>query len=287
MRVAPDKEDEGSAKGRRAGFTLVELAISMVIIGILATIGASLIGPLTIRMKTTETKDNMSADRDALFGYAVTSGATPVLPALAQFPTVVRSPTDSWGDPVQYIFDNNLTTNVCGRTTTNITLKICSNAACSASTSINNVAFILVSPASNFNNQTAASKAVTVATTINTYGPGIQVDNYPGDMNRPTDSYDDIVVWATLPELQSKLSCGRCSAYEVWNSGAAAYFRVNGVGCQQVAGNNLVSSIGPGGGVNGFSDAACTAATGSMTFTKAGTTDVNMNCAVNFNNTDR
>lgn len=271
----------------RQGFTIIELAIVMVILGILVSIGAGMIGPLTIRMKTTETKEHISAAIEGVIGYAATNNR---LPNLAQFPNTVRARNDAWNNPIQYIFDNNLTTSLCDRTTTNITLRICNDAACSTSNTVNNVAFIILSGSANFNNQTAGNQAVAAATTINTYVTAIAVDNYAGDFTRATDEYDDIVKWVTLPELQTKLSCGRCSAYEIWNNlGAAGYFRINGIGCGLTANNTLISSIGPGGSINGFTDSSCTvpSAIPSITYTQATVTDANKNCAVNYNNTDR
>jgi prepilin-type N-terminal cleavage/methylation domain-containing protein len=273
-----------------AGFTLIEMAIVLVVLGILVSFGAGMIGPLTLRMKTAETRENINATSDAVVGYAAINNR---LPTLAQFTGVARSPSDAWGKPVQYVFDNNLTnlSAVCNSTLARITVRICTNVACSAFTDVNNVAFMVVSGGGNYNNQTAWQQAVGAATMIRTYAPGLIVDGYAGDMNR-AEEYDDIVKWVTLPELQTKLSCGRCSAYEIWNNlGAARYFRVNGNGCETAANNTFVSSIGPGGGINGFTDAACSLPVTpvSVTFTQAATTDANRNCAVNYANpaTDR
>jgi prepilin-type N-terminal cleavage/methylation domain-containing protein len=276
------------------GFTLVEMAIVMVILGFLVSIGASMIGPLTIRMKTTEAKESVNAAVEGVIGYGATNLR---LPNLAQFPNVVRAQRDPWDNQIQYVFDNNLATSICDRTTTNLTLRVCSNAACSVFNAVNNVAFIVLSSGSNFNNQSYGSLGVVGATTINTYVPGLAVDNYAGDFTRATDAYDDIVKWVTLPELQTKLSCGRCSAYEIYYNLPAppvGYFRVNGIGCVPVPynaiNNVLISSVGPGGNISGFSDASCNsplAAFPSMTYNQAVVTDASRNCAVNYNNTDR
>ncbi len=45
---------EGWSEG--AGFTLIEIAIVLVILGLLVTLGASMIGPLTKRAKLNETR---------------------------------------------------------------------------------------------------------------------------------------------------------------------------------------------------------------------------------------
>lgn len=268
----------------RNGFTLLEMAIVVVVLGILVGMGASMIGPLTLRMKSTETKETISAAADGVIGYGAVNNR---IPTLAQFTGVVRTPNDSWGKPVQYVFDNNLTTSVCDRTMTNITLRICSDGTCTTFTTVNDVAFAVLSGGGNYNNQTAGNQAVGAALTVRTYAAGLTVDGYAADMNR-AEGYDDIVKWVTLPELQTKLSCGRCSAYEIWNNlGTARFFRVNGNGCNSITNGTFISSVGPGGGVNGFTDAACTmpvAPVPSVTFAQAATTDTNRNCAVNYGN---
>jgi prepilin-type N-terminal cleavage/methylation domain-containing protein len=272
------------------GFTLVELAIVMVILGFLVSIGAGMIGPLTIRMKTTEAREQVNAAVDGVIGYSATNLR---LPNLAQFPNTVRAQRDAWDNQIQYVFDNNLAASICDRTTTNITLRVCGDAACTiVIQTVNNVALIVLSSGSNFNNQTYGSLPIGAATTINTYAAGQPVDNYAGDFTRATDAYDDIIKWVTLPELQTKLSCGRCSAYETHNSVAPGYFRVNGIGCTFVTNvppSTLISSVGPGGSISGFSDASCTVpmAPASLSYTQAVVTDANRNCAVNYNNTDR
>jgi prepilin-type N-terminal cleavage/methylation domain-containing protein len=265
----------------KKGFTLVELAIVLVIVG------------LTKRVKLNESRETVSAAVDSVMGYASINNRVPDLsasPSPTSFWTNVRTQNDSWGRPLVYVFDNNLAASICNRTSTNMAVRICNDAACGTFSIINNVAFLVASAGDNANNQTYGSLAIAVATTINTYLVGIPVDNFAGDFTRATDEYDDIVKWMTLPEMQVKLACSRCNAYEVWNNlGITAYFRVNGIGCSPTANNVLITSIGPGGSVAGYTDAACTIATAppSITATNAATIDVNRNCAVNFTGTDR
>jgi prepilin-type N-terminal cleavage/methylation domain-containing protein len=275
------------------GFTIIELAMVLVIIGMIVGFGASIVGPLTMRAKRNETKEITQAAVDSIIGYAAINNLVPDLTAPTNpdhFSTVVRTQNDSSGRPLQYVFDNALATPatpICSRTTTNITVRICNDAACGTFSQINNVAFLVVSPGENANNQTAGSQAVAAATVINTYQTGIQADPFAGDFTRATDDYDDIIKWITLAELQTKLACSRCSAYEIWNNGATANFQVNGIGCSQTVAGSLISSIGPGGSVLGY-DAPCSTPTGSsITAAAAAISDINRNCAVNFDGTDR
>jgi hypothetical protein len=81
-----------------------------------------------------------------------------------------------------------------------------------------------------------------------------------------------------------------CAAYGVWNNlGSITYFSRNGVGCTPINDDNPISNIFPSGVINGFTDAACTisASPSSINYTQATAADINKNCVVNFNGTDR
>jgi prepilin-type N-terminal cleavage/methylation domain-containing protein len=151
----------------RKGFTLIELAIVLVIIGALVGVGASIMGPLTKRAKLIETRNIMDAAVESLISYGA---ANDKLPATGSFSSTVKNPNDAWTKSLYYILDTNLTDTsvggICGRKTTDLTLEICPDTGCSSPTStINNVAFIILSSAGNYNNQTAGTQAVSSATT--------------------------------------------------------------------------------------------------------------------------
>lgn len=193
------------------GFTLVELAVVLVIMGMLLSVGMSMVGPLTKRAKVIESKEIVNAAAEGIIGFAASNNTLPtLLPAASpQVYTVMRTPNDAWGRQLQYIFSSNLeTTPLCGRRGTNLTVNQCTNAACTAFTAIPNIAFILLSSGENYNIQTAGNARAAVARTVNTYlvPPNTAVDNFATDMNRP-EGYDDIVKWVTLDELKMKMGC--------------------------------------------------------------------------------
>ncbi|MDX2453415.1 type II secretion system protein [Desulfosarcina sp.] len=198
-------------KNRQAGFTIIEMAMVMVIIGLIVGFGASLIGPLSIRAKRIESTETVDAGAEAVVGHAAANRG--VLPTAAQFPGVIKKRNDAWSRPVQYIYDsvladgNPTTGDMCTRRTTRITLRQCPDAACSAPVSVANVAFLVLSGGENFNNQTAGSLAVNAATVIDVYPNGVgDVDGYAADLNR-VEPFDDILQWATLDELRGKIGC--------------------------------------------------------------------------------
>lgn len=198
-------------KYRQAGFTIIEMAMVLVIIGLIVGFGASLIGPLSIRAKRIESTETVAADAEAIIAHATANRG--VLPTAAQYPGIIKKGNDAWTRPIQYIYDaaladgNPATGDLCTRKTTRITLRQCTDAACSVPVSVANVAFLVLSGGENFNNQTAGTLAVNGPTVIDIYQNGVgNVDGYSADLNR-AEPYDDIVQWATLGELRSKIGC--------------------------------------------------------------------------------
>lgn len=72
-------------KARHSGFTLIELAIALLVVAILTAGGLRIIQTLTDLNRSTETRDRMARVRDALTGYFVRNGRLPcpALPSLA------------------------------------------------------------------------------------------------------------------------------------------------------------------------------------------------------------
>ncbi len=196
-------------RGRERGLTLIELAIVLVIVGILIGMGASIVGILVKRAKYNESVEVVNSAVQGIIGFATSSRR---LPTDSELSSAVRTTRDSYGRDIAYIYDSDLTTSstygFCGLTSTDITVRVCADASCSSVVqTINNVAFVVVSGDGNYNNQTAGTQAITSATTINVYLQGIVVnDGYPGDVN-VTEAYDDIVRWVSLSELQSEQGC--------------------------------------------------------------------------------
>lgn len=196
----------------RKGFTIVELAVVLVLVGILIVLGVKMIGPLTQRARESDTKGTIDAAVESLVGYAVTNHR---LPTVAEFTGAVKKPNDAWGNPLWYVVDTNLTAlsagtadTICGRKATNLTVRSCVNAGCTTFTDTPNTAYIVFSGGANVNNQVAATQAVAAATTINIYDTGLNVDNYAGDLGGTrAEPVDDITRWITLNELRTKAGC--------------------------------------------------------------------------------
>ena len=186
------------------GFTIIEMAVVLIIVGLMVGFGASLIRPLFERSKRIETQETVKAAVESVTGYTVSNNSR--LPDTSQFSGTIKKQNDSWRKPINYIYDSNLNSNICGRKTTHITVRRCESSACSTYTDVSDVAYMIVSGGANYNNQTIGNLAVAAAATINVYNVGLSVDNYNGDFVR-AEEYDDIVEWVTLNELRSKIGC--------------------------------------------------------------------------------
>ncbi|MCR4319521.1 MAG: type II secretion system GspH family protein, partial [Candidatus Brocadiaceae bacterium] len=185
------------------GFSLIELSIVLVIMGILISFGTGMIAPLTKRVKYTETREVVNAAVESIISFA---SANNRIPTTSEFQSIVRTPRDAWAKDLYYIPDVNLDDlnagGVCGRKTTGITVRICTNALCTSYNDISNVAFVIVSGSENYNIQTN-----NVSGRVTVYQTGtINIDNYTTDMNRP-ETYDDLIKWITLNELRAKAGC--------------------------------------------------------------------------------
>lgn len=281
------------------GFTLVELSIVLVIIGILVSMGASALGPLTKRAKLAETRETIKGMKEAVVSYAVSHRETPCGAAdtCAGADGDVRfdqlgNATDSFRTPLFFIYSSNLrqeagNLNLCAVSTTFLTLRVCHDAACATSNSIPNVAFFVGSKGANINKQANGNGRITVATTITVYDQDIVnvPDGDTTDINR-SEAFDDPYAYVTLSELQAKIPCTACTAYEMYNGPAApaADFRnnVTGMCYQNVAADTLFTSIGSGGSVERHTaGTACGALLGTTSFSTASTVDANKDCRVN------
>ncbi len=197
------------------GFTLIELAIVLVVIGFLIGSGISLMGLLIKRAKLTSTKELISSSIDAVVSFASSHGK---LPKGGEFEKTVRSTTDSFGKDILYIADRGLVEKktVCGSGRTNLEVHICQDSSCSDPRVITNVAYIVLSGGENHNIQTYPHGSFNVQTRnvvlvsngyVNVYQDGTEnIDDCSADILR-RETYDDIVRWITLDELRIKAGC--------------------------------------------------------------------------------
>jgi prepilin-type N-terminal cleavage/methylation domain-containing protein len=147
------------------GLTLVEIAIVMVIMGILIAIGASMLGPLTKRAKQMETDTALNSAVDAVMAYATTNKRLPVwtdsndlVLSPNEFHYILRTRNDAWSGPIFYRHSNTpdlSATDICAATTTNLRVARCgTDVFCATPQITSNVALVIYSRGANINYQT-------------------------------------------------------------------------------------------------------------------------------------
>jgi type II secretory pathway pseudopilin PulG len=238
------------------GFTLIELAIVLIFIGLLGGAGVSLLGMLTEREKFSENKKIIDSAVEAIKGYVLENGK---LPTLSNFTSIVNVQNDAWGKPLIYIYYVNATSSsICGLTSSPITVRYCHDAACTSYNDTTNVAFLVLSSGENMNIQTGfSSQNISSNTMIKVYDYwAVRIDDYSADVAR-LELYDDMVKVVTLYELQSLLRCGGGGGGSEYR-GTAHYVVFDRPGTytwQVPSGVNeiIVTGAGAGGGGGGGS----------------------------------
>ena len=212
MPPATDRQGTLPLKRQPEGFTFVELAIVMIIVGVVIALGAVLIGPLMRWVKARETTETVNAAVEEVATFAAFKKR---LPTTAEFPNAVRTPSDAWTRQLFYFQDSGLTSIVapltdalCGKTATALT--VCLDAACIPATNIKNTAYVVGSGADNNNSQTGTftgAPCPSGQTCVRAYPLDTpNIDDNASDFTRP-EFYDDIVKWVTLEELKTKIGC--------------------------------------------------------------------------------
>lgn len=198
----------------KKGFTLVELAIVMVVIGLLVGGGFQTMQIMSRRAKVIETQQQLEALQEAIKGFVQVNGA---LPTQAEFDSLTGTTQDSWNGVINYFHDAALegTGTICSSTSTDLS----TNGDFSAT----DIAFVLVSAGENYNLQTR--QIAGTPDTVALYNPNTQIDGQPNPTNRPTDEFDDMNVRTSLVELKTLINCQPLSiinpSLHSWNAGTA------------------------------------------------------------------
>jgi type II secretory pathway pseudopilin PulG len=183
------------------------MAIVLIIIGIISAGAIKMIGSGFDNSKFTTTRNNILAIVKSIGEYSAKAQRIPS--DITELEETVGTVNDAFGNAVRYVPASELTetsaTGICSRTSTSLTLKTCSDASCTSSNDINNVAFVVLSGSINENMQHTES-LVDGELTFSTYESGVVVDGYPSDKNK-LEKNDDIVGWLTLGALQGAAGC--------------------------------------------------------------------------------
>lgn len=263
------------------GLTLIEIAIVLVILGLLLGLGAGLISILTKRAKLIESRESVDSAVEALKGYAIRFGYLPQARSQNNYNSTVPDPAfnevgvrglDAHSKALLYIVAQELTnnsSNYCALNSTSLSIR-------DQGQDKKHIAFMIVSGSSNFNIQTN--------TTIYVQGSP-NVDDFPYDFNRP-EEYDDIVRYVSLFELQL-LRCNYATnnycdnmTITIENNCGNSY-KINGGNCI----NNITAILHQGDYITIYSSTNCGGTIkGNYTYSKLLTFDSNKNCKISLGN---
>ncbi|PLX71454.1 MAG: hypothetical protein C0602_01200 [Denitrovibrio sp.] len=210
----------------RKGFSLVEMAVVLIIFGLVLASASSILTLFVNKGGAERTRKMMESNKSALFSIAgseqypyLMETATDSMTASDQNAELkdLSYPQDAYGRDFLLILDSALGytdakdqldySPICVSATTNNKVVICGDSTCdetdtATNTIVDNAAFVLISGSVNKNIQTNVASNF-----IKIYQQGTDaVDDYATDMDR-AEKYDDIVDWVTLPELRSKAGC--------------------------------------------------------------------------------
>lgn len=169
---------------RESGFTLIELAVVLVIVGIIVGMGMGLLGSMTRRVKFTETRDTVKLVYEAITGYAVANKRLPANLTVLGVKTI-----DAYGSSLYYDVAAGITaSNLCATQGTYMTV---TDLAAPAKT---NIAFVVLSEGENLCPETGASSPYTI----------IETGVTGSCATDPNAGYDDIVMYLDIDTLREQ-----------------------------------------------------------------------------------
>jgi prepilin-type N-terminal cleavage/methylation domain-containing protein len=200
------------------GFTLVEMSIVLIIVGIVLSMGMGMIGPLTKLARTRENKEILSKTVESLNSWA--AGRNRLPQSFTDSTSASWPLNDTLGHPLIYLVDANLSPStatkdtICGRSSTQLTLTTNNYGVV---TTINNLAFIVLSSGDNYQVETTMNGSLTTPpnSAVQLNNVVIPASGYvtpAGSGTTATVTYDagssdDLIKWVTLDELRSKVGC--------------------------------------------------------------------------------
>lgn len=189
------------------GFTLVELAIVLIVIGILVGLGTALLGPLTKQAAFKRTRERVKACKEAVIGFVAASRR---LPTQSEFTTLCNE-RDAWGIALVYLPDDTSVRYDGTNDRANLTSGTVCCAALPSDMAVNdraatggtdnyrkNVAFIVLSKGED--------RTQNGSLTDNTDTGGGEIYSVY-NIEEYSDTYDDIIEYVTVYELKDTIRC--------------------------------------------------------------------------------
>ncbi len=175
----------------KKGFTLIELSIVLIIIGLLTGGAFQMLKVMQEKARATEAKQTLQSVKEAIIGFAINNNR---LPTATEFTDM--NLTGAGNIAIFYNSDTLLQNSLCSSSTTLLTT-VDTNGVTTP-----NIGFVLAVAGENFNVQTGRIGNTVTFHQWNT--PNI--DDETAILNRP-EPYDDLHTEVTLGELQATIDC--------------------------------------------------------------------------------
>jgi len=200
------------------GFTLVELAIVLVIVGLLLSAFLTPLSAQLAQIRNTDARRDLSEIKEALLGFAVINGRLPCpdttgdgledlcatspttsIGGNVPWATLGTKQQDPWNRRYQYQV-NNAFNDIFNLATIGLApgiVQVCSTSAC-LTTEASNVPFVIFSTGDNG----ATLPPVNVDEQENVNGDNVFVTH---DFSNNAGGFDDIIVWASTNVLMNRM----------------------------------------------------------------------------------
>ena len=199
---------------KKKGFTLVELSVVLVILGLIIGTLAPLMISMIKKDKTKDAKTIVKRAKDEIIGYVMTQKKLPQnIKDLGHY-------KDSWGNRLFLIVAADLkNTNICSKNSTNLSLLIfepSGSGVCNKRAKVGNIAFIVGSKGPDFNRQVSSVRMKRVIS----LDYGCKGDFYPKDnrTRKRKRPFDDLIEYVTLNELKGSV-CNLLSSHSMGSTG--------------------------------------------------------------------
>ena len=189
---------------RRKAFTLIELALVIAIIGIMVGGGFKVLAMQRTKADITKAKEHVKTTKGNVLGYAMEYVD---LPTWAEF-NMSLAPINSTDLNSSFFYfaapelQNDI--DVCSFKNTSLEVRVFDGST--PLRTIKDVAFVVADQSANKNIQTDAYKSGSTWI-VNTYIGATQADDNGADYTNTNDTYDDIVDYVTLNQLQEEVDC--------------------------------------------------------------------------------